>query len=217
MKSTKKTTAPAKPAMKGSGAEKTMKSSSKSAAQEKPQAAQQLKIRGDMTIGDVVAKYPATIEVLLSNGVHCVGCHVQGFRDHGMSDEQVADVIRQLTEAVANDEEPGAAGKEFVVTQKAADKLKSLFKHEKKEDYGLRISIIPGGCSGYSYGLEFDKDSKDNDIVMEEKGVKIMIDKESLKMIKGAKMDFVDSLQGSGFKITNPNASDTCGCGQSFR
>ena len=188
------------------------------------EVAEKPKITGDMTIGDVVAKYPSTIEVLLSNGVHCVGCHVQywetlqqGFMGHGMSEEQANDVIRQLNEAVANDEAPGAEGKDFVITQKAADKLVSLFKQEKKKDYGLRISIIPGGCSGYSYGLEFDKEVKENDFVLQEKGVKVMIDQESLKMIKGAKMDFVDSLQGSGFKITNPNAADTCGCGQSFR
>jgi len=182
------------------------------------------RITGNMTIGDVVAKYPAAIEVLLANGIHCVGCHVQyfetleqGLKGHGMTDEQVNFVMLKLNEAVEGDEAPGEEGKDFVITKKAAEKLQELFKKEKKESYSLRIGVIPGGCSGYSYELDFEKEAKGTDIVLEEKGVKILIDSESLKMIKGAKMDFIDTLQGSGFKITNPNAVDSCGCGQSFR
>ena len=183
-----------------------------------------LKITGDMTIGDVIAKYPVTIEVLTANGIHCVGCHVQywetleqGFRGHGMNDEQVLFLITKLNEAVIEDEEPGSQNKDFIITKKAAEKLLELFKKEKKEDYGLRVAVVEGGCSGHSYALDFDKKAQKKDNIIEEKGIKVFIDDSTLRMIKGAKLDYIDSLMGSGFKISNPNAVDKCGCGQSFK
>ena len=178
-------------------------------------------ITKDMTIGDVVAKYPACIEALQSSGVHCVGCHVsyvetleQGFKGHGMSDEEVDMVISKLNAAVEDSKLDD--GKEFIITNKAAEKLKEVLKENKKEGSGLRVEIIPGGCSGFQYGLELDDITSDLDLIFEEKGVKIIVTKENMQFLKGAKLDYVDSLQGGGFKISNPNANSSCGCGQSF-
>ena len=178
-------------------------------------------ITKDMTIGDVVAKYPAAIEPLQSAGVHCVGCHVsyhetleQGFKGHGMSDEEVDIVISKLNKAV--EEYKGEEGKEFIVTKKAAEKLSEALKENNKEGSGLRVEIVPGGCSGFQYGLELDENQTDLDLVIEEKGVKIIISRENMQFLKGAKLDYVDSLQGAGFKISNPNVKSGCGCGQSF-
>ena len=178
-------------------------------------------ITKDMTIGEVVAKYPAVIEPLQEAGVHCVGCHVsysetleQGFKGHGMADEEVEAVITKLNKAV--EEYKGEEGKEFIVTKKAADKLLEVLKENSKEGSGLRVEIVPGGCSGSEYGLELDDSTTDLDMVIEDKGVKIIISKENLQFLKGAKLDYVDSLQGAGFKISNPNAHSSCGCGQSF-
>ncbi|KKU99852.1 MAG: Iron-sulfur cluster assembly accessory protein [Parcubacteria group bacterium GW2011_GWA2_48_9] len=75
---------------------------------------------------------------------------------------------------------------------------------------------MPGGCSGFQYGLELDDSTTDMDKVFEEKGVKIIVTKENMNFLKGAKLDYVDSLQGGGFKISNPNVKSGCGCGQSF-
>ncbi len=178
-------------------------------------------ITKEMTIGDVVAKYPSCIETLQSAGVHCVGCHVsysetleQGFKGHGMSDEDVDMVITQMNKAV--EEGKLDEGKDLIITNKAAEKLKAVLKENNKEGSGLRVEIIPGGCSGFQYGLELDDNTTDLDLTFEEKGVKIIVSKENMQFLKGAKLDYVDSLQGGGFKISNPNAHSSCGCGQSF-
>ena len=178
-------------------------------------------ITKDMTIGDVVAKYPAVIEPLQEAGVHCVGCHVSysesledGFKSHGMTDEQVDEVISKLNKAVA--EYKAEEGKEIIITSKAAEKLIEVLKENNKEGSGLRVEIVPGGCSGFQYGLELDDKTTDLDLTIEEKGVKIIISKENLQFLKGARLDYVDSLQGAGFKISNPNVHSSCGCGQSF-
>ena len=178
-------------------------------------------ITKDMTIGDVVAKYPAVIEPLQEAGVHCVGCHVSysesledGFKGHGMSDEDVDAVILKLNKAI--EEYKGEAGKDFIITNKAAQKRIEVLKENNKEGSGLRVEIVPGGCSGFEYGLELDDKTTDLDITVEDKGVKIIISKENIQFLKGAKLDYVDSLQGAGFKISNPNVASSCGCGQSF-
>ena len=180
-----------------------------------------LLITKDMTIGDVVSKYPACIEVLQSAGVHCVGCHVsysenleQGFKGHGMTDEEVDKVILDMNSAI--EESKGEDGKDFIITKKAAEKLIEVLKENNKEGSGLRIEIVPGGCSGFQYGLELDDNVTDLDNPIEDKGVKIIVSKENMQFLKGAKLDFVDGLQGAGFKITNPNVKSGCGCGQSF-
>ena len=180
-------------------------------------------INKDMTIGDVVSKYPAVIEPLQSAGVHCVGCHVsyhetleQGFKGHGMGDDEVDMVIAKLNAAI--EESRVDEGKEFIITSKAAEKLKEVLKENSKEGSGLRVEIVPGGCSGFQYGLELDDSTTDLDLTFEEKGVYIIVSRENMQFLKGAKLDYVDSLQGGGFKISNPNvkSDSSCGCGQSF-
>ena len=98
----------------------------------------------------------------------------------------------------------------------AASKVKEFMTEEKKAGYALRIMVVPGGCAGYQYGLDFEQKARGDDIVLEQHGVKMLIDKKSAGHLVGTIIDFVDSLQGSGFKISNPNAQSTCGCGNSF-
>ncbi|MBI3027047.1 iron-sulfur cluster assembly accessory protein [Candidatus Woesearchaeota archaeon] len=133
-----------------------------------------------------------------------------------MSDEEVDVVIKSLNVAV--EESKLEQGKEFIITNKAAEKLKEILKENNKEGSGMRVEIVPGGCSGFQYGLELDDNTTDLDLVFEDKGAKIIISSENMQFLRGAKLDYVDSLQGGGFKISNPNvkSGSGCGCGQSF-
>ncbi len=101
------------------------------------------------------------------------------------------------------------------LTEKAANKVKSLLEKENKKDYGLRVGIVTGGCSGYMYDIALEKAPKENDVVIEEKGVNIFMNQESIAFMRGSIVDYVESLQNSGFKINNPNVRTTCGCGHS--
>jgi iron-sulfur cluster assembly protein len=101
------------------------------------------------------------------------------------------------------------------LTAGASEKVKE-FLSQKGEDLALRVFIKSGGCSGFSYGMALDQ-QKDTDIVEQQHGVTIVIDPQSAQYLDGAEIDFVDDITGSGFKIHNPNAISTCGCGSSFR
>ena len=107
--------------------------------------------------------------------------------------------------------------KEIIITltEKAAKKVKQMIEKENKKDYGLRIGIMMGGCSGYMYEIGLEKSQKENDIVIEEKGVRIFMNPESIAFIRGSTVDYVAALQNAGFKIINPNVKRTCGCGHS--
>ena len=102
------------------------------------------------------------------------------------------------------------------ITTAAEDKVSELVDAEDKPGIGLRLTVTAGCCSGYSYGLYFDDSTDPNDHTIEADGFNIYVDANSYPMLNGASVDYVDTLQGSGFKIENPNATGTCGCGSSF-
>ena len=178
------------------------------------------KITKDMTIGEVVQKYPAVTEVLMDEGVHCVGCGAsyyetiaEGLAGHGRTEEEIAKIIEKLNVAIPK--EAGSTDK-IIITEKAADKLKMILKEQGKDKSGLRIKVVPGGCAGFSYNFSLERNAEQNDNILEINQVKFFLDPESMNRLKGAKLDYVDSLTGAGFKISNPNAHKTCGCGSSF-
>lgn len=194
-------------------------------------------ITRETTIGDIVAQYPypEIVETLMGFGVHCVGCGASayesledGFAGHGMGDEEINNAVRELNEVIgkiederetapAHAETDSKQNYNLTLTESAAAKIKELSAREKKEDHALRIRIIPGGCSGFQYRFIFDNKTAADDTILEKHGVKLCVDKESLEMLNNAKIDFVDTLQGSGFKIDNPNSTDNCHCGKSFK
>ena len=104
----------------------------------------------------------------------------------------------------------------LTVTPQAVSKVKQLMEAEKKSGCGLRVSVKGGGCSGFEYALTFDKQKQDTDEVLEFDGLKVYVDAMSRLYLDGVSIDYVDSLQGAGFKIENPKATGTCGCGHSF-
>jgi iron-sulfur cluster assembly protein len=105
----------------------------------------------------------------------------------------------------------------ITVTEKAKEKALVLMKEEgHPEDAFIRVGVEGGGCSGLSYKLEFDHNLKPEDKVFEDKGMKIVCDRKSFLYLVGTELDFSDGLNGKGFQFNNPNASRTCGCGESF-
>jgi iron-sulfur cluster insertion protein len=102
------------------------------------------------------------------------------------------------------------------VTESASLKVKELINAEGNDQLALRVAVRPGGCSGYSYEMFFDTDIAPDDNLAEVSGIKVVIDPESAPHLKGASLDYKDGLQGAGFAINNPNATRSCGCGQSF-
>ena len=102
------------------------------------------------------------------------------------------------------------------VTDKALEQIKKIMEVENKHNYGLRIGVRTGGCSGMNYTISFDEKPLVNDQIIELDGVKIFIDVFSTMYLQGTELDFTDGLNGSGFEFRNPNAQRTCGCGQSF-
>jgi len=105
----------------------------------------------------------------------------------------------------------------LTVTDTAVEKIKGLLAEKNLVDYGLRVWVAGGGCSGMQYAMGFENNPQPADAIVEVNGVKLIVDPISMPYIKGASIDFVDSLMGGGFRIENPNAVSSCGCGSSFR
>ncbi|MAF26637.1 MAG: iron-sulfur cluster insertion protein ErpA [Gemmatimonadota bacterium] len=104
----------------------------------------------------------------------------------------------------------------ITVTEVASGKMKEILQEEDQAEKGIRIFVEGGGCSGFQYGFAFD-DAKEADFKLEMPGgFEVLVDAFSMNYLKGATVDYVETLEASGFKITNPNATGTCGCGQSF-
>jgi len=102
------------------------------------------------------------------------------------------------------------------VSSAAASKITELLAEEQKQTSGLRVFVQGGGCSGFQYGLMIEENGGDGDQVFESNGVKLYVDPISIRYLKGAEVDFVETVTGGGFTIKNPNATSTCGCGSSF-
>lgn len=104
----------------------------------------------------------------------------------------------------------------LTLTDQAIRQVKAILAREQIEDHGLRVAVTSGGCSGYSYGLDFEKQERPEDVVLTIDGVRIYVDAASAQYLNGTVIDYVDGLQDSGFKFNNPNVKGTCGCGTSF-
>lgn len=102
------------------------------------------------------------------------------------------------------------------VTPVAVAKVKEILDQQQPKPLGMRVSVVGGGCSGFSYQMNFETQTNGVDKTYEFDGLKVIIDAASLMYLKGTKIDYIETLEGSGFKFENPNVKTTCGCGSSF-
>lgn len=105
----------------------------------------------------------------------------------------------------------------ITLTEGAVNMIQGLLEQKNVPDYGLRVFVSGGGCSGMQYGMALEAEARPYDNVVETSGVKVFIDPTSMMYLTGATIDYEDSLMGGGFKIDNPNAASSCGCGTSFK
>ncbi len=102
------------------------------------------------------------------------------------------------------------------LTDGAREKLRALIAEEQQPEAGLRVQVVPGGCSGFEYALSLGG-AEEGDEIVEDDGVRVIVDRYSLPYLLGVQLDYEESFQGAGFVINNPNASASCGCGKSFQ
>ncbi len=101
-------------------------------------------------------------------------------------------------------------------TPKAVEMVKNAIAQENLQGYGIRVGVVGGGCSGFQYSMDFENEAKEGDLSYDAEGLRYYVDPMSAMYLQGVTIDYVQGLQGAGFKFINPNARNTCGCGQSF-
>jgi len=104
----------------------------------------------------------------------------------------------------------------LVFSDSAANKVKQLIEEEGNPELKLRVFVTGGGCSGFQYGFSLDDERQPEDVVFQRDGVSVVVDSVSLDLLRGAEVDFIEDLSGSSFQVRNPNATSSCGCGNSF-
>jgi len=122
-----------------------------------------------------------------------------------------------MTNVTFTPRQAGPNADPITLSDVAAAKVAELIAAEVADEVlALRVAVKPGGCSGFNYDMYFDSEIAGDDVVREFAGVKVVVDPQSAELLTGSTLEYVDGLQGAGFHITNPNASRTCGCGNSF-
>lgn len=183
---------------------------------------QKQKIHTQMTISDILAMFPHKAQRLsqeITNaGLHCVGCHAAtwetleaGMLGHGKTTEQIHSLVKKLNDLL--DEKVDLST--ISMTKRAAAKFMQILEDEKKQGWGMRFGEEMAGCSGFEYVLDYSEKALPDDAVFPSHGIEIHVQKDLLPRLLGCEIDYVDGLHGSGFKISNPNAKASCGCGSS--
>ena len=185
------------------------------------------------TILDINPSKSALItKMLLDFGIHCIGCGAStvetlgmGVLGHGYTEKQLDKLILDLNKLITSEDLDSGSDLKVVNTQDfkltltsmAISKVKEAMSSQgKKETATLRVSVLDGGCSGFLYDLQFLDEPVKGDINFKQDGVNIAVDKGSIDQLNQIEIDFVDTLNESGFKFNNPNQSAGCGCGKSF-
>ncbi|MEM3074815.1 MAG: iron-sulfur cluster assembly accessory protein [Candidatus Pacearchaeota archaeon] len=200
---------------------------------QKTEVKNKTKITKESLIADILAEHPERAhllsEILMDFGIHCIGCGASNFETleegvlgHGFSENDLKKLVADLNKAINSKIEKKSGFKvknfELKLTSNALKKVKDIIKNEGGEKNVLRVSVLAGGCSGYTYDLELieQKNAPKSDLKLRQDDLEISVDKDSLEFLSGTKIDFIDTLKESGFKFINPNATKECGCGKSF-
>jgi len=176
----------------------------------------------DITISEIFSRHPSKSQRLsqeITNaGLHCAGCSAAtwetleaGMLSHGMTDEQIDSLVNRLNAIIEEKEDLTT----ITMTPTAARKYLSILESDGKQGWGLRFMEKAGGCGGYEYSLDYSEKPLEDDAVYESQGIEIHLAKAMESRLLGCSIDYIDGLKGSGFKIVNPNAKSSCGCGNS--
>jgi iron-sulfur cluster assembly accessory protein len=179
-------------------------------------------IHRNMTIEEIFKKFPSKSQKLAqemtSAGLHCVGCSAAtwetleaGMLSHDFEDTAIDALIGKLNAILTEKEDLST----ITITERAAKKLQAILQEEGKSSWGIKFGEKAAGCSGFEYFLDFSETPKEDDTVITSAGIPIHVSKKSLNRLLGSQIDYVDGLQGAGFKISNPNVKSSCGCGTS--
>ncbi len=179
-------------------------------------------VRRDMTIEEILGGFPNKSQKLAQEitnaGLHCVGCQAAtwetleaGMLGHGFPEEEIDRLVDRLNDILSEPVDLST----IRLTKRAAEKYKEILADEGKEGWGLRFGDKAAGCSGFEYILDYSEKAKSDDETFSAHGVQIHVNKKLVGRLMGSEIDYIDGLQGSGFKVTNPNAKGSCGCGKS--
>lgn len=180
------------------------------------------KITSTMTIAEILSSFPhhsqKLAQAITNAGLHCVGCNAAtwetleaGMLGHGMPLSAVETLLKKLNDILEEKVDLST----ITLTPRAANKFKEIAEEDGLPDAALRFGDITGGCGGFEYLLDFSEKAEEDDAVFHSNGIEIHVKKSLLNRLRGSSIDYVDGLQGAGFKITNPNVKSACGCGKS--
>lgn len=180
------------------------------------------KITRTMKIEEILGMFPHKAQKLsqeITNaGLHCIGCHAavwetleNGMYTHGKTDIQINELVDRLNALLAEKVDLSSIS----ITPRGAAKFLQILSEEGKEGWGMRFSEEMAGCSGFEYVLDFSEKADADDKTFTSNGIEIHIKKGMVSRLLGSEIDYVEGLRGSGFKISNPNARSSCGCGSS--
>jgi iron-sulfur cluster assembly protein len=179
-------------------------------------------IKKEMTIGEIFENFPMHAQKiaakLQSIGLNCVGCGASTYETLEASmylHDKKEDAIDALLESLNEIIKVKVDGSTITLTKKAAEKFLSICEAEGMEGSYLRFYDKLGGCSGFEYVLDFASEKLDSEEAFTQNGVTVLVDRSSLSRLIGCEIDYQDGLNSAGFKISNPNAKSSCGCGSS--
>lgn len=181
------------------------------------------KIHKDLTIQEIFTRFPQKAQrlaqIMTDLGLHCVGCSAStwetleaGVLGHGMTEHTLNTLIEKLNSVLEEEPVPSDS---VTLTERAALKYLQILEQENKQGWGIRFTEKLSGCNGYEFVLDFSEKAEEDDLIIESQGIEIHFKSEQKERLLGSEIDYIDSLNNGGFKVSNPNVKSSCSCGSS--